>query len=326
MTSPLFVLSMVVPTPLADGVGRLLVLAGAGAVEEAERGDKAEIFVYSNRRKALEDVAQRAREALSKAGITVRANVRVAPRTTEHWDEKWQTALSRVQISPTLELVPMTGKQHSRAANQVLLEPAFAFGFGEHPTTRIAASEVERQCRRRPIRSVLDVGTGTGVLALVAALRGAERVYGIDTDPQAIVAARRNAELNGMSGQCRFTRGTVSSIHGRFDLVVVNLDLRTLLTLPDQLQTVVGDSGVLLASGFLSRDTQDVVDAYEAAGFMKQHGRRQDGWVLIAFAPRPSTTARKAPRAKGSERVRKSKNRSRDRRASPRAKRTLRRT
>lgn len=326
MTSSLFVLSMVVPSPLAEGVGRLLVLAGAGAVEEAEQGNDTELVVYSERRTALVRIARRASGALRKAGIRLSANIHAAPRTASGWDRQWQGALSPVRISPTLELVPTRGEPALRAADQVLLEPAFAFGFGEHPTTRIAASEVERRCRRGNVRSMLDVGTGTGILALVAALRGAERVRGIDTDRRAILAARRNAERNGVSRQCRFAVGTVSRVHDRFDLVLANLDLRTLLTLPGQLKAVVAESGVLLVTGFLSRDIRDVIATYEAHGFVKRHGRREDGWALIALTRRRSTTGQRVPRATAPEKVHKNKNRSPVRRASRRVTRTRRRT
>jgi ribosomal protein L11 methyltransferase len=143
------------------------------------------------------------------------------------WDTAWTTALEPVRVSRTLVLAPSTALHVGVLPEHVVrLEPARAFGFGEHPTTRLAAAAVERACRSGA-RTVLDVGTGTGVLALVASLRGARSVVGIDLDREAISVARRNLRMNAPPGQVRFTTLALRRLRSRFALVVANLDYRT---------------------------------------------------------------------------------------------------
>src|SRR4029077_18047415 len=131
-------------------------------------------------------------------------------------------------------LVPTTAEEPREPGVMVRLGPALAFGFGEHPTTRMAASEVERRCRGGA-RRVLDFGTGSGVLAVVAAVSGAARVIGLDVAPAAVGAARADAARNGVSKKCRFAEGSPGRLGAPFDLVVANVDLSTLIGLAESL-------------------------------------------------------------------------------------------
>lgn len=326
MTTRLFQLTTCVPSPLADGVARLLVLAGAGAVEERELGEQTELVVLSARRGTLVEIARAATGALRRAGVPLKTDIGPAPASLEGWDQAPLATLAPVHVTRTLTLVPTSGERMTRGPDEVLLGRAFVFGFGEHPTTRLAASEVERRCRSGQVRSLLDVGTGTGVLAIVGALRGAGSVRGIDTDARAVLAARRNARQNGVSGKCRFSRGTAEGAPGPFDLVVANLDFRTLLAAGKALSATVSRSGALLLSGFLHRDSRELLSAYEALGLVKERVRRDGEWALIVLVRRPLATARRAQRATARGKARKTGSLSRGHRGSPHARGTRRRT
>jgi ribosomal protein L11 methyltransferase len=174
----------------------------------------------------------------------------------------------------------------ARGTRAVLLEPALAFGFGEHPTTRLAARAVEEVCLRRKTDRVLDAGTGSGILAFTALLSGARRVVGVDVDPAAVVAARRNAKRNGLADRCRFSRTPVARLRGRFGLVVANIRFAPLVRLAPALARLVAARGVLLLSGVLVSERRELELRYLGLGFRRlsvRAPRSQHGWALVAL-------------------------------------------
>jgi ribosomal protein L11 methyltransferase len=178
----------------------------------------------------------------------------------------------------------------------VRLEPAVAFGFGEHPTTRLAARAVERSCRRGGVRTVLDFGSGSGVLAIVAVVTGAAKAVGLDVDARAVDAAKRNAALNGVASRCSFSKGRLSRVRTRFDLVVANVDRGTLLDHASRLAHAVGPGGTLLTTGFLRDDVPDLVRAFTTHGLRRSAVAYDGDWALLTLSAR-------APRAQRVTRV-----------------------
>jgi ribosomal protein L11 methyltransferase len=214
------------------------------------------------------------------------------------WDTAWTTALEPVRVSRTLVLAPSTALHVGVLPEHVVrLEPARAFGFGEHPTTRLAAAAVERACRSGA-RTVLDVGTGTGVLALVASLRGARSVVGIDLDREAISVARRNLRMNAPPGQVRFTTLPLPRLRSRFALVVANLDYRTLRALSHDLTRAVAPKGRLVLTGMLGGHARDVERWFRELGFVSASRRRTaGGFALVTLAREVRGSSGRSPGA-----------------------------
>ena len=175
----------------------------------------------------------------------------------------------------------------------VEIEAALAFGTGHHGTTLgclLALADVAR--RGRP-RRVLDVGTGTGILALAAAraVKGGVRggIVAGDLDPQAVATARGNARHNGLAGRVRFYEapGVRHALAGRaraFDLVFANILARPLRRLAPSLARVVAPAGALVLSGLLVRDVPGVLAAYAAQGFRLRRRRVIEGWASLTLA------------------------------------------
>jgi len=204
------------------------------------------------------------------------------------WRSAWAEHLVPQRLTPRLVAVPTTSAvpRLSRTSRAILLEPALAFGFGEHPTTRLAARAVEEACLRRATDRVLDVGTGSGILAFAALFSGARRAVGVDVDPAAVDAARRNAERNGVAERCRFAATPVSRLGGTFDLAVANIRLAPLVGLAPALARVVRPAGVLLLSGILVGERRELELRYLSVGFgrLSLHARRSEqGWALVAL-------------------------------------------
>ncbi|MBI3449396.1 MAG: 50S ribosomal protein L11 methyltransferase [Acidobacteria bacterium] len=163
--------------------------------------------------------------------------------------------------------------------------PSRAFGTGEHPTTRMCLEEIER-CGPRGL-SVLDAGTGSGILAIAAKLLGAADVVGVDNDPEAIEVAVKNARLNGAAGAIRFVIGDTASIDDRrFDLVVANLNGTILARAIPDLASRLAAGGALVLSGILPEEVGEITAVAAAAGLAVERAAARDGWACLVCGAR----------------------------------------
>jgi ribosomal protein L11 methyltransferase len=157
------------------------------------------------------------------------------------------------------------------------------FGDGSHATTRLCAAAVDLFCRQHPFRAVLDVGTGTGVLARIARARGASRIVGTDIDPTAVSNATAQADLDGHPIQIHFGCEAPDCWGGRFDLVVANILAEPLLSLMPALARALAPGGALLVSGFTRPQTPALRAHYETADLKCLDTFHCDEWALLKF-------------------------------------------
>lgn len=153
------------------------------------------------------------------------------------------------------------------------------FGDGSHPTTRLCAKAVDLLCRQRPGMAVLDVGTGTGILARIARDRGASFVVGTDIDPAAIAFAQAHSESD-----IHFGAEGPDHWGARFDLVVANILEAPLHSLAPALCRALVPGGVLLISGFMWPQVPALRFAYETVGLKSEGSFSLDDWVLLKFS------------------------------------------
>lgn len=162
------------------------------------------------------------------------------------------------------------------------IEPGVAFGDGRHPSTQ--ASLLALQQRVRPGIRVLDVGTGSGILAIAAARYGAATVEALDTDARAVDIARANVERNRLAMPIRVRLGTIEPtprFAGRYDLVVANILAPTISALAPALTSALTPGGRLIVSGILATQADWVRDALAAAGLGTLEQRQVAAWVAI---------------------------------------------
>lgn len=196
------------------------------------------------------------------------------------WKTAWTTALEPVVVNSSLRLVPGP-PPGAREPGDLYLERALAFGYGEHPTTLMALRWLHSRvagCR------VLDVGTGTGVLALASAHWGASRAIGIDLDAPSVEAAQRNALLNGLEARCRFTLNDSIDVEGEFDVIVANIDALTLQRLATELCAHLRPGGTLALTGLLVEQIHAVSQAFARSGAVLHRVEQSGDWVLLAAA------------------------------------------
>ena len=201
----------------------------------------------------------------------------------EDWGEGWKKDfrpldVGRVRVRPSwIDEPAPAGKV------EVVLDPGMAFGTGSHATTSLCLAALSDVLGARPGASVLDVGTGSGLLAIAARKLGAGRVAANDNDPVAVRVARENAERNGAS--LELTVDPIERIPGTFDVVVANILANVLVELAPSLCEKVASGGVLLLSGILGPQEDEVRRAQVAQGLEPLPGgdRRDGEWSLLAL-------------------------------------------
>lgn len=204
---------------------------------------------------------------------------RWAPVPDVDWNAAWRDGIEPVAAGP-FDVVPTwLVDDHKAQAGRVriVLDPGRAFGSGHHDTT-LGCLEALASHRLDGL-SVLDVGTGTGVLAIAAALRGAAPVVAVDVDPDAVQVAADNAAANGV--HLELAVGSVGDVTGDFDLVVANVLTHTIVELAGDLVAAVRAGGHLVTSGIGADRADRVVAALAAAGLDEVTSRVRGEWAVV---------------------------------------------
>lgn len=276
---------LVVRTPrkFAETVSALLFEAGAEGVEEQDGGKR--LLVYAADRETAEGIAERARELLSKVapgpnGIALSIEV----DESSDWASAWTRHLGQIALTPRLVIQPLWDETPAPpGAQRILFDPKLSFGDGAHATTRLASAALERACQARPGASVLDFGSGTGVLAFVALLSGAQSARGLDVDPVSVAAAQRNASLNALDQRCQFSLPTPRP-EANFEFVVANLEAPALLSVVPELTYCARGSERLILTGFLTTREAEIVAAF-AGNFRPERSEYEADWALVELVP-----------------------------------------
>ena len=291
--------SVVATGETEEALGEFLFSEGAlGLVTEDLPGEPPRLLIRASFRgaqpQALESLAQRLRRyqgSLAALGITVAEGpIEVREIPLEDWGRKWKEGFKPLPVGHRLLIVPSWEEgplPEDRLA--IWIDPAMTFGTGHHATTRMCLEEAEAflTAWREPCGPrVLDVGTGTGILAIAAAALGASRVLAIDTDPEACKAAQVNLRRHEISPRVEIRCGGLDAVEvsPRFDLILANLDTKTLCPLFGALAQRLAPQGHLLATGIPIEDDTQVTAAARASRLQTVQRRIQEGWLCLVLA------------------------------------------
>ena len=211
------------------------------------------------------------------AGLGLPADSEHSIETVEEqdWVRLTQSQFDPIPISGRLWIVPSWHDAPDPEAIVIVLDPGLAFGTGSHPTTRLCLKWLEANLSGG--ESVLDYGCGSGILAIAAAKLGAATVVGVDIDPQAVGAARDNAERNGAEIEFMLP-GQLQT--GAYDIVVANILTNPLKALMPLLAAHVRPGGGIVLSGVLDAQAEEVMAIYSQA-FVMRHAATEEGWALL---------------------------------------------
>jgi ribosomal protein L11 methyltransferase len=204
------------------------------------------------------------------------------------WSTLWMKRFGPFRVGRRMLIVPPWKRASEHGRTTIVVQPARAFGTGHHPTTAGALRALESIVGAHAPRSILDAGTGSGILAIAAALLGKcdSEIIAIDIDPTALENARANARLNGVEKSIRFSSVPLVSIHRHFDLIVANILSGTLIELAPHLKRIVAPSGRLILGGFLADEADDVLSHYRSP--LRCLSRKTHrGWTTLVMARAP---------------------------------------
>ncbi|MGY3707761.1 50S ribosomal protein L11 methyltransferase [Granulicatella adiacens] len=195
-------------------------------------------------------------------------SVQVKEVGEEDWANAWKQYYFPVRVTRFLTVVPSWVNYEKEQDDELLIEldPGLAFGTGTHPTTQLSLTALEQTIRGN--ESVLDVGTGSGVLSIASKLLGASKVTAFDIDEMATRVAKENIALNPTIGEIEvFENNLLVGVDQKSDLIVANILAEILLQMPEDAYRNLNDDGRLILSGIIESKADEVMEAYEKAGF-----------------------------------------------------------
>ena len=203
------------------------------------------------------------------------------PVAEADWAEAWKERLSVLHVGQRIVIQPSWRDYAPTPGDVVIqLDPGMAFGTGLHPTTQMCLMALEELLW--PGAAVLDLGAGSGILAIAAARLGAGRVLAVDNDPVAVKTAQGNVMANEVQGIVSVMGGSLREVSEDYDLVMVNILARVIVEMVEEgLATRVRPGGVLIAAGIIADQESEVVAALQREGLTPAERRQRDDWVCL---------------------------------------------
>lgn len=200
----------------------------------------------------------------------------------ENWNERWERSIEPVEVGSRFAVVPSWCRYANSGGRIVIsIDPKMSFGTGHHESTRLAITLLERHFH--PGWTLLDVGTGTGILAIAAAKLGAKGATGIDTDGWAVSNARENVIANGLEDKVVISDEPVRTFSGRsFDCIAANLSYAVISDLLACLHELLRPGGILILAGLLSTDRSSMTRDVAGAGLMMMDECSENEWIALA--------------------------------------------
>lgn len=294
-----------VPAEMADEVADFLVtVTGSGvtidnfevdtfSINDVAEPENKSIKAYVSSDTDLQDLCHKIDAYLAEEGKNLpnyhHRPCQTAPLPDEDWSSRWKENFKPTRVSEHIIIKP-SWEPYSAAPTDVVVEidPGMAFGTGTHPTTRLCLQCVEKIAHRLPpyasaiLQIVLDVGTGSGILAIAAAKMKALQVIAIDIDPEAVAAADINFRMNGVESIISASTTPLASVSGEFDVVIANILAEDLARMATELIKRVKMGGYLVLSGILIEREPVVTSAFSP--HLQLAEISHDGeWSLISY-------------------------------------------
>jgi ribosomal protein L11 methyltransferase len=260
-------------TPTGALVSGFFQLGGADH-EPHEQGDTADAI--------LARVTQQMTELFALYGYTPEKPA-FTLLADQNWATSWQQFFKPFEIVPDLVIKPSWEDYQPSPGQHILeLDPGMAFGTGQHASTQMALALIKKSLQEVEPERALDVGTGTGILAMAAALFGVGQIIAIDNDPVAVAVAQENIENNKLTGQIKASTTPVAQITGTYNLVCANIVHDVLVEMAPVLTRLTTLGGHMVLAGILSGEQEDnIITVYKKQGCCLLDRRYQEEWVAL---------------------------------------------
>ena len=242
----------------------------------------ASVSVYLPVERDIREDVEFLREMLAKDGIE--GEIKMIGLNEEDWANAWKAYYKPIKIGSKIVIVPAWEKYEAEEHELIVrMDPGMAFGTGTHETTRLVIGLLEKYTT--PGVRMLDVGTGSGILAICASKLGAGECKAYDIDPMSVRVARENIKDSGLTNITCDQSDLLRSVDlegGKYGLVCANIVADIIIRMTPDVHKYIADDGVLLASGIIMERSSDVVECFEAHGFEIVERAEENGWCALA--------------------------------------------
>jgi ribosomal protein L11 methyltransferase len=281
--------SLLVPKGFEDPISNFLVEQGAKGAEEVDEGlNWTRLKTYfpqdGSEKRAIRSLRRylRSLRIIHPEISSIRIETTSVP--DQDWGQNWKRFFKPFQVTSRVVIKPpWSSFRLKKGQISIDITPGMAFGTGTHATTKLCIRALERYLKRKQV-SVLDVGTGSGILSIVAARLGAGEVLGLDTDGVAVAMAKENVKQNRVSDTVKISRGSIGNARKKFDVVVANIDLKRLRKMRCPLLHHLRSSGFLILSGILEGEEVRISQYYTETGLLRwAKASQEEEWVCLTF-------------------------------------------
>lgn len=201
----------------------------------------------------------------------------------KNWNEEWEKNLKIIKVSDKIIIKP-SFKEYESKSNEIVItiDPKMSFGTGEHATTKLSLQALEKYIK--PDYKVLDIGTGTGILAIASIKLGASYALGIDNDEWSIENSMENIKRNNVEDKIEIELNEISNINkNKFDLIIANIQKNILMEIANEIKRKCKENRFIILSGLLKDDQNDIQSKYENIGFEFIEQKSLEEWIVMIF-------------------------------------------
>jgi ribosomal protein L11 methyltransferase len=260
-------------------LNRVMELGSLGIVERA--GDFVAYFPADSDGGEISGALDAFRHTLKSSGLDPDFSYVWAELPDQDWNESWKKSFSPIPVGRRLSILP-PWEDVPEGRTGIIVDPGMAFGTGHHETTKTCLELIEEWAPRLRGSRFLDIGTGTGILAIAAVRLGFSEAVGLDTDPLAVEAASRNVSLNGLDS-VHILPGDISAARGTYGMIVANLISGVLIGIARKLAARLEPQGIVVLSGMLAGQEDDVIRAALKAGLGLKDKLSDGKWVTLVM-------------------------------------------
>lgn len=269
-----------VATDAVEAVSDQLFALGASGIEERDLTTMQRATVDEGRVTLIASFQDDADAAHAVAQLDPSLNPRVEHVVGDAWREGWREFFKPARVGRRLIVRPPWEAFETTGDDVLLtLDPGLAFGTGTHETTRLVLTQID--ARLKPGDRVLDVGCGSGILSIAAALLGAREIVAIDVEDDSVIVTLDNAHKNGVAEHITVSLTPLEQLNDQFPFVVANIETRVLVPMAQALSSRVAAGGTLVLSGILREQGHQVRTAYSGMELIEQQSEGE--WTALVF-------------------------------------------